>query len=103
MDETELEIYRKSRTQTEGLAMFNIPTTHPDKVAGNSQAGQILRHLQTVGPLTSLDALTLFGCARLASRISDLKGKGYSIRARMVTVGNNKRVSEYSIRPEDAR
>jgi hypothetical protein len=103
MDETEMEIYRKGRTQTEGLALFDIPTTHPDSVMGSSQAGQILRHLQSVGPLTSLDALHLFGCARLASRISDLKNKGYPIRSRFVDLPNGKRVSEYSIKPEDAR
>ena len=81
----------------------DVLTSHPDSVAGNSQNGQILKHLQSVGPLTSLDALTLFGCSRLAARIADLKNKGYPIRSRFVDLPNGKRVSEYSIRPEDAR
>lgn len=94
-DDTEYAIQRQQRDQTEGLGLFE--TTHPDAVAGASQAGQILRHLQTQGPLTSLDALRLFGCARLAARVADLRNKGYAIRSRMVTVGANKRVSEYSL------
>jgi hypothetical protein len=121
-DEVEAAIYRKQRSQTEGLAMWaDLPmvpsesptyraevkcplpdvvwteTSHPDSVAGNSQNGRILAHLQTKGPLTSLDALTLFGCSRLAARIADLRSKGYAIRSRFVTVGANKRVSEYSL------
>ena len=109
MDETEWAIQRKGRSQTEGLAMFDLTeralalspsaTSHPDSVAGNSQNGRILKHLQTVGPLTSLDALTLFGCSRLAARIADLRAKGYRIQSRFVAVGADKRVSEYTLIP----
>jgi hypothetical protein len=103
MDEMEMEIHRKGRTQTEGLALFDGPTTHPDSVAGKSQSGLILRHFQVGGTLTALDALDLFGCNRLAARVADLKNKGYNVKSRFVTLPNGKRVSEYFIRPEDAR
>mgnify|MGYP003658869211 CR=1 FL=1 len=120
MDETEWAIQRKQRSQTEGLAMFDLPmvpsespthraevkyplpdfawteTSHPDSVAGNSQAGQILKHLQSVGPLTSLDALRLYGCARLAARVADLR-RHYRIQSRTITLANGKRVAEYSL------
>ena len=116
-DDTEYEIQRKQRSQTEGLGLFAEAeawaeesmvkaytatevlrlTSHPDSVAGQSQNGRILAHLQSVGPLTSLDALTLFGCSRLAARIADLRAKGYRIQSRFVTVGADKRVSEYSL------
>lgn len=99
MDDTEMAMLRRRAPE---IGLFAQPevieTSHPERVAGQSQAGQILRHLQTVGPLTSLDALRLFGCARLAARIADLRNHGYAIKSRFVQVGNNKRVSEYTLR-----
>ena len=94
-DDTELALQRRQRG-TEGLGLFDIiPTTHPDSVAGRSQAGLILRHLQSGGTLTALDALDLFGCNRLAARVADLRNKGYHVKARWLTLPNGKRVSEY--------
>lgn len=51
----------------------------------SSQAKKILKHLETVGPITPLQALELFGCFRLAARIYDLKEKGYDVKDRPVT------------------
>ena len=117
-DAEELRLQRKQR-QTEGLGLFNAlayevvempsiaprtgvqypvapsETSHPDSVAGQSQAGLILRHLQSGGTLTAMDALDLFGCNRLAARVADLKGKGYNVKSRWLTLPNGKRVSEY--------
>jgi len=70
-------------------------TSHPDSVAGQSQAGLILRHLQSGGTLTALDALDLFGCNRLAARVADLKGRGYNVKSRWLVTPTGKRVSEY--------
>jgi hypothetical protein len=44
-----------------------------------TQCEQILKHLQTKGPLTPIDALNEYGCFRLASRILDLKSMGHDI------------------------
>jgi hypothetical protein len=122
-DAEELRLQRKQR-QTEGLGLFAAAsawadavmgepytatealhnrasnhhvdlTSHPDSVAGQSQAGLILRHLQSGGTLTAMDALDLFGCNRLAARVADLKGKGYNVKSRWLTLPNGKRVSEY--------
>jgi hypothetical protein len=108
-DDTELSIQRKQR-QTEGLGLWedavwgvdvahgperSYPTTHPDSVAGQSQAGLILKHLQSGATLTALDALDLFGCNRLAARVADLKGKGYNVKSRWLVTPSGKRVSEY--------
>lgn len=41
----------------------------------NSQNKTTLAHLQSCGTVTSLEALNLFGCMRLASRVNDLKKK----------------------------
>jgi hypothetical protein len=39
----------------------------------------ILMHLQAGNAITHLDALRLFGCARLAARVDDLKKQGHII------------------------
>lgn len=45
-----------------------------------TQCEQILNHLRGHAEgLTTMDAIDLFGCTRLASRIHDLKKLGYDI------------------------
>lgn len=62
----------------------------------DTQNAKILEYLNNGNTITSLEALNLFGCFRLASRISDLKKKGYAIKRQMV-IRNGKRVALYSI------
>lgn len=50
----------------------------------DTQNAKILEYLNNGNTITSLEALNLFGCFRLASRISDLKKKGYAIKRQMV-------------------
>lgn len=45
----------------------------------DTQTERILQYMQDYGSITQMDALREFGCMRLASRISDLKRKGYGI------------------------
>ena len=45
-----------------------------------TQNEAILAHLKRGFSLTSMEALNLFGCFRLAARISDLKDTGVDIR-----------------------
>lgn len=45
--------------------------------------------------ITSLEALNMFGCMRLASRICDLKERGMNIGKKIITLPNKKRVCEY--------
>ncbi|MBE6618403.1 MAG: hypothetical protein E7626_01300 [Ruminococcaceae bacterium] len=44
-----------------------------------TQCERILRHLTDFGSITSLEAITEYGILRLASRVNDLKRKGYAI------------------------
>lgn len=44
-----------------------------------TQCDRILRHLRDYGSITSLEAITEYGILRLASRITDLKKRGYKI------------------------
>lgn len=41
----------------------------------------ILKHLQSGGVLTHCAALSLFGCARLAARVCELREEGYAIQS----------------------
>lgn len=38
-----------------------------------TQTEQILRHLETEGSITPLEALDIYGCFRLAARIGEIK------------------------------
>ena len=58
-----------------------------------SQVKQILGYLADGKGLTQMEALRMFGCFRLASRISDIKALGYIIQSDFVIVrsrGDNK-------------
>ena len=62
-----------------------------------SQNAQILAWLEVGNTITALEALNLFGCMRLPSRIHDLKRNGAPITSKTITLANGKRVSQYSI------
>lgn len=66
-----------------------------------SQEFKILEWLQLGYPLRSREALRIFGCFRLASRIHSLRVKhGHiEIDKRTVTTEGGKRVAEYFISP----
>lgn len=42
-----------------------------------SQCDRVVRHLRDFGSITSAEAINEYGIYRLASRISDLKQRGY--------------------------
>ncbi len=48
--------------------------------------------------ITQLEALTYFGCFRLAARIADLRDKGLNVVTDMVTLENGKRVARYILK-----
>ena len=53
-----------------------------------TQCDRILEYMETVGPITQLDAAREFGCYRLGARIWDLKAQGVSIKSETVTGKN---------------
>jgi hypothetical protein len=61
-----------------------------------NQTKMIKAHLDEGYSITAFEALKLFGCFRLASRMHELKESGYPFMKEMVTVGNGKRVAEYT-------
>lgn len=66
-----------------------------------TQNERILCYLEEHGCITQFEAMNHLGVMRLASRVSDLKKKGYPITSRSVTVRNRYgepcRVKQYSM------
>lgn len=66
-----------------------------------TQAQRVLDYIQEHGSITQLTALNELGVFRLASRISELKKRGYSIESKFVSVSNRYgeecRVKQYSL------
>jgi len=63
-----------------------------------SQNKQIADYLNKGRKLTPIDALTKFGCFRLAARIADLRNNGMSIVTKTIKLDNNKQIAQYSIK-----
>ena len=53
-----------------------------------TQSDRILKYMRENGSITPLEAMGEFGCMRLASRISDLRKKGYKINSEFVVFKN---------------
>ena len=66
-----------------------------------TQCDLVLEFMAANGSITPVEALDELGCMRLASRISDLKRMGHSIRKEMVEkknpFGDTVRFARYSI------
>jgi len=63
-----------------------------------SQCNMIASYLLRGYSITSLEALNLFGCMRLASRICDLRDRGMDIVTCKIKTNTGKYVTEYSLR-----
>jgi hypothetical protein len=61
-----------------------------------TQKQQILAYLKKGKSITPLQALTKFGCFRLAARIADLRNEGLNIATKNVTK-EGKTFASYSI------
>lgn len=72
--------------------MANI---NDNEKSAKSQCDMIIAYLKKGYSITQLDALNLFGCFRLASRVHDLRERGYNIKACKITTPSGKRVCEY--------
>lgn len=52
------------------------------------QSGELLKHFQTYGSLTSMEAFELYGATRLAARVHDLRKQGHLIDTREIVSKN---------------
>jgi hypothetical protein len=62
----------------------------------DSQNALIKGWLMNGRSLTTLEALNMFGCFRLAARIENLRTQGMDIHTEIVEI-NDKRVARYSL------
>ena len=53
-----------------------------------TQAERIIDYMERFGSITQVEAMRDLGCMRLASRISDLRKKGFVIDSEVVAVKN---------------
>ena len=53
-----------------------------------TQCEKIIRHLRDHGSISSLEAINEYGILRLASRVNDLKRRGYNIVGEIKTGRN---------------
>lgn len=79
--------------------MANI---NDNKATSASQNARIAAWLEDGHAITSLEALTRFGCMRLASRICDLRDRGMDIKAEKVKVSSGKWVTRYKLSKENS-
>ena len=63
----------------------------------DTQCKQIAAHLEGGNTITALEALNLFGCFRLASRIHDLRVQGYDIIVDRIKTNTGKTVAQYRL------
>lgn len=70
---------------------------NPNQKSGISQCSQIRAHLESGHTITQMEALSLFGCGRLASRINDLRNKGMAIKTNTIVTPSGKYVAQYSL------
>lgn len=69
----------------------------PHEARLESQVQLILNALMRGEEVTPLAALQRFGCARLASRINDIKKLGYNVVTEIVKGANGQRYASYRL------
>lgn len=65
------------------------------KSTTETQCAQILAYMREGHAITSLEALSLFGCLRLSARIHDLRDRGHAITSSKVATATGKLVAQY--------
>jgi hypothetical protein len=69
--------------------------------SATNKTKEVLKHLQTYGTITSMEAINLFGATRLSAIIFNLRKKGYNIisvdKVTKDRYGNRVPYSEYTL------
>ena len=74
-----------------------VPNENPNEASSESQKKKILQYLQDGETITSLEALELFRCFRLASRMTDLKYDDVKFDSVFINTPTQKKVKAYFI------
>lgn len=86
-----------SCTRAKEQIVKHMANINPNQESSQSQCNAILAYLQNGNAITGIEALRLFGCFRLPSRIHDLKQRGVRFTKKFITTDNGKRVMQYSL------
>lgn len=78
----------------EDKTMANI---NDNALSSASQCSLIKAWMEEGRTITQMEALNMFGCSRLASRINDLKNRGLKIKSERIQLQNGKYVARYSL------
>ena len=79
---------------TGSVQPYSAPAGDRPRLSGQNL--RILQHLQAGETLTQIDALGLFGCFRLASRVNDLRQAGWNIQTTIIKE-DGKRYAKYHL------
>lgn len=74
-----------------------MENNNPNIESSEAQNKKIAKWLEAGNSITQMEALNMFQCFRLASRISDLRKRGMDICKEMIMTPTGKRVARYSI------
>ena len=76
---------------------MNTNEEYINEESNATQCNRILDHMKKGLTITSLEALQMFGCMRLASRIHDLRVRGENIIVEKIKLANGKSVAQYKL------
>ena len=74
-----------------------MENNNPNHESSEAQNTKIAKWLEAGNSITQMEALNMFQCFRLASRISDLRKRGMDICKQMILTPSGKRVAQYSM------
>lgn len=76
-------------------SFFILMNNNENVPSCESQCGKIRAWLLEGRPITSWQAIMMFGCTRLSARIFNLREKGMDIKVRKKITGNGAVIAEY--------
>ena len=74
-----------------------MENNNPNLESSEAQNTKIAKWLEAGNSITQMEALNMFQCFRLASRISDLRKRGMDICKQMILTPSGKRVAKYKL------
>ena len=74
-----------------------MENNNPNLESSEAQNTKIAKWLEAGNSITQMEALNMFQCFRLASRISDLRKRGMDICKEMILTPSGKRVARYKL------
>ena len=74
-----------------------MENNNPNLESSEAQNTKIAKWLEAGNSITHMEALNMFQCFRLASRISDLRKRGMDICKQMILTPSGKRVARYNM------